>query len=97
MPEWINYSLWAFGGAGVGLVLGWWQSRSLKKMEAQPLEKMMGKVYLSSMPRVLMVSALLFLAMTRGVWHGISFAVGFTVSRWIWTFITLRRLKRKDQ
>ena len=97
MPEWTLYSLWALAGAGTGLLLGWWQTQSIKKLETQTPEKMMSRVYLSSLPRVLLISALLFLAMTQGVWYGISFAIGFTISRWIWTWIALRRLKRKGK
>jgi len=97
MPETLVYILWAIGGVGIGLVLGWWQSRSIDKMEKSAPEKVMGKVYFSSVPRVLLVSALLFLAMTQGVWYGVSFAVGFTISRWVWTWMALRKLKREDQ
>lgn len=96
MTDLFGYILWSTGGVGVGLLLGWWQSRSIKKFEKSSPQKMMGRVYLASMPRVLLVSALLFAAMTRGIWFGICFAVGFTVSRWIWTWATLREMKRKS-
>jgi len=87
--------LWGIGGAVIGILLGWWQSQSIKRFEKKPPEKIMGRVYFSSLPRILLVSGLLFLAMTQRVWYGICFAIGFTISRWIWTWIALRALKRK--
>jgi len=88
--------LWALGGGCIGLLLGWWQSRSINKLEKQPPEKIMGRVYLQSLPRILLVAALLFFAMTQDLWFGIVFAIGFTISRWIWTWTAMRKTKRKD-
>ena len=96
MNNLIGIIVWVLGGACVGILLGWWQSQSVKKLEENPPEKMMGRVYLQSLPRVLLVAALLFFAMTQDIWSGIVFAVGFTISRWVWTWIALKKLKRKD-
>ncbi len=97
MPEFLVYAFWVLVGTGVGIFLGWWQSRSIKKFENSTPEKMMGRVYLGSLPRILLISAILFIAMTQHIWYGISYAIGFTISRWLWTWITLRKLKRKDE
>ena len=97
MPDIFFFFLWGAAGAGVGLLLGWWQSRSIVKFEKNAPEKMMARVYLHSIPRILLVSGLLFGAMVHNLWYGICFATVFTFSRWIWTFITLRRLKAKDE
>lgn len=88
--------LWSAAGVGVGLFLGWWQSRSIVKFENSAPEKMMARVYLHSIPRILLVSGLLFAAMLQGIWYGICFASGFTLSRWMWTLITLKIMKAKD-
>jgi hypothetical protein len=89
--------LWGIAGAAVGVLLGWWQSRAIRKMGNKTPDHMMGRAYLSSVPRVLLISALLFLALRHDIWAGISFTIGFSVSRWIWTWIALRQLKREDK
>jgi len=97
MPEILAYIFWILAGAGVGLLLGWWQSRAIRKMEKQQPDRMMGRAYLNSVPRVLLISALLFLALRQDIWFGISFTLGFTVSRWIWTWLALRQLKSEGK
>ena len=96
MAELVAYVLWAAGGVGVGLLLSWWQRRSIRKYEHSAPEKTMARIYLTSLPRVLLVSALLFAAMTQSIWFGICFAVGFTVSRWVWALLALRKITTKD-
>jgi uncharacterized protein YneF (UPF0154 family) len=95
MLDILVYILWGAAGTGVGLLLGWWQSRAIMKLEKNAPEKIMGRVYLGSLPRVLLVTGLLFVAMTQGLWYGICFAAGFTVSRWVWTWLALRQLKKE--
>ena len=97
MHDILGYILWSIAGAGVGLLLGWWQSRSIKKLESDAPEKMMGRVYLQTLPRVLLISGLLFLAIRQGIWFGICFTVGFSISRWITTWLALRQLKREGK
>jgi NhaP-type Na+/H+ or K+/H+ antiporter len=89
--------LWSIAGAAIGMLLGWWQSRTIRKMEKKTPDNLMGRAYLSSIPRVMLISGLLFLALRQDIWSGISFAIGYTVSRWIWTWLVLRQLKREDK
>jgi NhaP-type Na+/H+ or K+/H+ antiporter len=97
MTDILSSFLWGIAGGAVGMLLGWWQSRTIRKMEKKTPDHMMGRAYLSSVPRVLLISALLFLALRNNIWSGISFAIGYTVSRWIWTWLALRQLKREDK
>jgi NhaP-type Na+/H+ or K+/H+ antiporter len=97
MSDILTDILWGIAGAAVGTLLGWWQSRTIRKMEKKNPDRMMGRAYLSSVPRVLLISALLFVALRDNIWAGISFTIGFTVSRWIWTWLALRQLQREDK
>lgn len=96
MTETLGSILWSITGVAIGMLLGWWQSRAVRKMEKETPDHIMGRAYLSSVPRILLISVLLFLALRHTVGSGIGFAVGYTVSRWIWTYLALRQLRRED-
>ena len=95
MPDTIFLILWASGGIAIGLLLGWWQSYTIAKFEKKAPEKMIARAYLQSVPRILVVALVLFLAMRTNFWNGIAFAAAFTVSRWIWAWVALKKIKRE--
>jgi len=93
VPDVLILILWAIGGIGVGFLLGVWQSRTIKKFEKSAPEKLISRAYLQSIPRILIIAGILFLSIRMNIWYGIAFATAFTISRWVWAMIALKKLK----
>ena len=63
-------------------------------IEASNPGKIINKVYALSALRILVVSAIMFLAFRQGFTSGICFLAAFIVGRWIWALLLI---KKKDK
>ena len=78
-------------GLATGILLGWWQWTSIKKLDQKKPGRIINNIFLFSALRIFLVSGLLFLAFRQGLKYGISLLAAFIIGHWAWTVFTLKR------
>jgi hypothetical protein len=87
------FIFWTCAGAVTGIILGWWQWVSLKKLGKKNTDELISNIYVILAIRVLIVSGILFAAFLQGLRFGLSFLLAFLISRWIWIYKTINQNK----
>lgn len=86
-----TYIIWAIVGLTTGVLLGWWQWMSIKKIGPKNPSRIINKIFVFSAVRILLVSGILFIAFRQGLEYGISLLAAFIIGHWAWTLFTIKR------